>query len=82
MYDLSEVKHFYRSFLGRLFIIIVALLVVFATSLIVMHFQNHMAKVDEKIKAHSEFIMSSAVTQLEQHLVVFSMAEQMLSTLP
>lgn len=82
MYDLSEVKHFYRSFLGRLFIIIVALLFVFATSLIVMHFQNHMAKVDEKIKSHSEFIMSSAVTQLEQHLVVFSMAEQMLSTLP
>ncbi|MDE3271545.1 putative bifunctional diguanylate cyclase/phosphodiesterase [Pseudoalteromonas sp. G4] len=82
MYDLSEIKHFYRSFLGRLFIIIVALLFVLASTLIAMHYQNHMAKVDEKIKAHSEFIMSTSVTQLEQHLVVFTMAERLLSEIP
>lgn len=81
MYDLYEIKHFYSSFLGRLFIIIVALIFVLATTLVAMHYQNHLAKVDEKIRAHSEFIMDSSVTQLEQHLVVFTMAERLLSEL-
>ena len=82
MCDLFEVKNFYRSFLGRLFIIIVALNLLLATSLIAMHYYGHMQKIDEKLKTNSEFIMSSSSKQLERHLAVFMMVEKHLAELP
>ena len=47
MFDFVELKNFYRAF-GRLFLMIVAVIIILASYIIAMHYQNKMQQIDEK----------------------------------